>query len=287
VNLLTPAGNATAFISIGNIDWSHTAGTRGDCIQNGNTNTNVLFVRDAIFTGCAKAIAGAGGIGAQTITRTVLENVEAKSTTNVTVQVAGQLEIYDSYIHGSVTAGSSGDCIAASGATVVIVERTIIADCARNGLNINAGNQQARLLNVTFSNMVTDCFVMGTTAWGTTFTPLSLKNNIFYGCAGTGVNLSSPTVYVDPTDIFNRNNAYGSNGTDRTNLGAGTNDVALTANPFVSSTNLALNNTAGGGAALKRVGFPGVFPGALTTGYLDIGAVQSSNATQRSYGAAQ
>ncbi len=57
-------------------------------------------------------------------------------------------------------------------------------------------------------------------------------------------------------------------------------DLVLTADPFVNAAagNFALNTTAGGGALLRAAGFPGVFPGALSTGYLDIGAVQSAGA---------
>ena len=52
--------------------------------------------------------------------------------------------------------------------------------------------------------------------------------------------------------------------------------VILTADPFVNAAggDFALNTTAGGGAACRNVGFPGVFPGGLTTGYADIGAAQ-------------
>ncbi len=52
--------------------------------------------------------------------------------------------------------------------------------------------------------------------------------------------------------------------------------VPLTVDPFVDGDNgnFSLNTTAGGGAACRAAGFPGVFPGGTTTGYLDIGAVQ-------------
>lgn len=52
--------------------------------------------------------------------------------------------------------------------------------------------------------------------------------------------------------------------------------ITLSADPFVNAAagNFALNNTAGGGAACRAAGIPGAFPGGLTTGYLDIGAVQ-------------
>lgn len=54
------------------------------------------------------------------------------------------------------------------------------------------------------------------------------------------------------------------------------NFVTTSAAPFTNagSGDFSLNNTAGGGAACRAAGFPGVFPGGLTTGYLDIGAVQ-------------
>lgn len=53
--------------------------------------------------------------------------------------------------------------------------------------------------------------------------------------------------------------------------------VTLTADPFVDAPNgnFALNNASGGGALLRQLGFPGTFPDGTTTGYTDIGAVQS------------
>lgn len=41
-----------------------------------------------------------------------------------------------------------------------------------------------------------------------------------------------------------------------------------------ASGDFSLNNTAGAGAAVRAVGRPGIFPGGLTTSYLDIGAAQ-------------
>lgn len=52
--------------------------------------------------------------------------------------------------------------------------------------------------------------------------------------------------------------------------------VTLTANPFTNAAgnDFSLNTTAGGGAACRASGVPGVFNGLSTTGYLDIGSVQ-------------
>jgi hypothetical protein len=59
-------------------------------------------------------------------------------------------------------------------------------------------------------------------------------------------------------------------------------DVILTGLPYVNAAggNYALNNAAGQGAAVRGKGTPGAFPGlATTTGFLDMGAVQSQGAT--------
>jgi len=72
-------------------------------------------------------------------------------------------------------------------------------------------------------------------------------------------------------------NAFGANGGNYSSWNGSFGDVSLTANPFTSAGtgDYSLNSTAGGGAACKGAGFPGVFPGGLSTGHADIGAVQS------------
>lgn len=52
--------------------------------------------------------------------------------------------------------------------------------------------------------------------------------------------------------------------------------VNLTGDPFINagSADFSLDNTTSEGAACRAAGFPGVFYGPSTTGYLDIGAVQ-------------
>ena len=117
-----------------------------------------------------------------------------------------------------------------------------------------------------------------------TYDAIAMTNSILYGNGGGGgggygVNLKSTTY---PTARLSLNyNAFGSNTSgDRHNCQAGTNDVTLTGDPFVSPasavatladvwTNFALNNTAGAGAACRAAGYPG---------YLDLGAVQHQDA---------
>ena len=97
-----------------------------------------------------------------------------------------------------------------------------------------------------------------------------------YGNGGYGANLTTGATYPGIIVIAGYN-AFGNNTSGaRNNLPTETSDVTLTADPFTNAAggNFALNNTVGGGAACRAAGIPGVFPGGLTTGYIDIGAVQ-------------
>jgi hypothetical protein len=108
---------------------------------------------------------------------------------------------------------------------------------------------------------------------------MEVWNSIFYG--GTyGISITSCLFCASSS------NAYGNLSTaNYTGWIASPNstDVALTANPFTSSSNFVLNSTSGGGALLKAAGFPGVTP--FGTGFASVGALQpSSGSTAIPYG---
>lgn len=98
-----------------------------------------------------------------------------------------------------------------------------------------------------------------------------IENNISYG--NTGKAFNATTAVASGGYPFNWN-AYESGAL--TGLTAGANDVVISADPFVAggSNNFALNSTAGGGAAVKAKGFPGVLL-VGGTGEADIGILQS------------
>lgn len=93
--------------------------------------------------------------------------------------------------------------------------------------------------------------------------------------AGTGfihsLNLSlglfNCAAYSNTTADFNIGTAYSS-----FNTGSITGSGSFFTN--AASGDFSLNNTGGAGAAVRAAGIYGVFPGGLTTGYLDIGAAQ-------------
>jgi hypothetical protein len=102
---------------------------------------------------------------------------------------------------------------------------------------------------------------------------LSFHNDWFWGNAGKSINITTSLTQGFQFDY----NAYPA--ASLTGLTGGPHDVTLTADPSVAGAtlNFALNSTAGGGAAIKTAGFPGVL-GAGGTGFLAIGPLQP-NAT--------
>ncbi len=100
-----------------------------------------------------------------------------------------------------------------------------------------------------------------------------IASNVSNGNTGYDVNVQN--VPSGTTTIYSDYNFWKTASSGQYhNWTAGGHDVTLTADPFTSSTDLSLNATAGGGAAVKALGFPGAFLDGTTTGYLDGGAVQ-------------
>jgi parallel beta-helix repeat protein len=130
------------------------------------------------------------------------------------------------------------------------------------------------------------CIAYGGTLDGFDFSRSSyLTNCIAYGNLNFGARGSSS---------FMESCAFGSNSSGPTSglptKGAEFNRITLTANPFVDPDNatialrnFALNNTAGGGALLRGLGFPNTWSYLTgTTAYSDGGAVQHQDPPARS-----
>lgn len=113
-----------------------------------------------------------------------------------------------------------------------------------------------------------------------------IYNNVFYTAGGFCINFTGLT--FSAATVLDYNGVGNCTSGSYNGITAGANDVALSADPFsaTGSNNFALNNTAGGGAALRAVGFPGVTTGG--TGFVDIGALQSqAGGTPVAFGFAQ
>lgn len=100
--------------------------------------------------------------------------------------------------------------------------------------------------------------------YGNGFYPIVVMNNIFKDCTTFGIDWTANY----GINIYDYNDFHG-NAADRNNVTAGAHDLA-----FDPQFTDAPGGDFSVGENLKAAGFPGAFDGGLSTGYLDMGAVQ-------------
>lgn len=215
-------------------------------------------------------------------------------------------------VHGCEVTGGTAAATAAidvsAGSTGIGAARCYVHDNACPGIKVgvstsavfclvtnNSGatsdgiqvSEATQVLNCTIHNSGRD----GIRALGAAADNLLWRNNILSNNAGFGITGNTSTAMGADPDFDG--NAFFSNtsgtrsamdsftGIYGVNPYTNSRDVTLTVSPYVGGTtgstaNFALNNTAGGGAACRAVGSPGTWAGNTgTTGYLDMGAVQT------------
>lgn len=281
---LTDFANTSSRFLFANIRFTTTAATRSlgigtnltasdpnividTCLIQGftigiNAQLAVLSVRNTAVLGCLTygiGYTGNSGAGSMYIDSCFIYG------NGVGINVGGastdfpRIYITRSIIAGSttVTNGHGFTCSGSNSSQVIAISGCTFAGNAGSGIFVPS------LSSTQLGNVVQ-------------ITSSILYGNTRYGVECTGTTLNIGTVVCG-------SNAYGGNG-----LGnvfdfpaPGPTDIILTAAPFTNSgaQDYSLNSVAGGGTACKAVGFPGVFPDATTTGYLDIGAAQSFGAS--------
>ena len=271
--LVTSATNSTALFTINNADFTtidgfkftHTAATRGICVSAVTSSSSPFRVINSVFDGCSVAINGSTILTFLTVGNSFITN----STTNA-ISIGGAASVIT--LVDSIFYNNTGSGITSSHASTTITALNNVFSTNTFGIkNTSAGTSNYLWIK---NNSFVSNTDSGVSLDGTTAERVLLENNIFYGNTTNGISFATN---ANGVVMSNKNNAYGGNGTNRTNIAVGTNDVTLTGSPFVSSTNWALNSTAGAGAACKSVGFPGTMLDGVTIGYLDIGAVQSQS----------
>lgn len=167
-------------------------------------------------------------------------------------------------VSNNTGATSDGISIASSLDGVVIIGNTIYKNGRHGILNSSNDLTVANHIrnNLLISNVGTG--IVGGGAAGSAALP-QYDGNAFFGNAATRSNM-------DDVGVVNAGNAAA----PYTNVL----DIILTADPFVSAAtnNYSLNTTAGGGAAVRSTGTPGVIPGLVQTGSMDLGALQAAPA---------
>lgn len=264
---LQGVGDGTALIFDG-FTFSNTAGTPAEGFVPTAANSFYLGIRNSTLTGFTIGLDGSNGANFLWLWLD-LSGVEVKTTTGAQAVInAGSVSCVGCWIHNNTGIGIQGNLGASNNLNIVIVSSLI----TNNGGKGVDSHGSFLCVNSDLANNTGDG--VGSGSGGATF---NTQDCAVYGNGAFGVN--APLVTGSPAPFnMSRANGYGNNTSGpRNNFTAGLSDITLTANPFVSATNFALNGTAGGGAALKNAGFPGAFPGGSTTGSISVGAVQPAS----------
>jgi hypothetical protein len=277
VDLIQPsnAGNIRDY-DFYNLILSSTAGTPGDGYHTPLRQTYNLLFSNCVFTGFKIALEGNANITDSFYTL-ALANVEIKSSTGLGIDTTLAVYCYGCYIHNN---GGGGVLFRASngGSWQSMFIYSIIALNTGQGIEQvdNTGGNNGRGFAIASSAVYKntgDGIKIGSTSGGM---PFQSVNVAYYGNGGWGINNTGGTSQ-SPFSFAFFSNAFGANtsGAFTGLISPSTGTVTLSANPFTSDTNFALNSTAGGGTLLKAAGFPGVLV-AGGTGLIDIGPLQSS-----------
>ena len=241
---------------------------------NATANNVTISSGSANFIDCKSSAAGAGagwlfsGTGYLALTQ-----CESASNTGIGVSNtgSGELRLAGCYIHDNTSNGVNSS----SATTNTTITDSVIDTNAATGFT-TAGTVTFTLLRNTVYGQ------SGASSDGFAFTAASMRStqllgNIFASNGRYGVNRTGATVL----SVISEYNCYNGNVTAATNnVTTGTTDV--TTDPGFTD---GPNGNFAVGANPKGIGFmSGAFPGGLSTGYSDIGAVQRQEAAGGSGG---
>ena len=136
-----------------------------------------------------------------------------------------------------------------------------IFDTCTLGLDLTGTSTNNLIQNNTFYNCTTGLSMQTSTG------SIVTNNNFDSNTTGVTNTANDATIYVDCNNYFN-------NGTDATNVTKGINATAVDSN-FTDAPNGDFSL----GSAMAAGGCPSVFPGGLSTSYMEQGAVQRQNST--------
>jgi hypothetical protein len=273
------------FTCTGNGGWefkhlklTHTAATRGRAfVEGASLGFSFMRIFDCIVDGCLNFM-GAGSRGHSLI------NIHGCYVTNCTSTGLVLQSVSSIDIFGCIFSNNAGGVWSSAGLNSnFIAINTVFYNNSGNALEDNAAGSVR-----TDDMVVVNCLFHSNDASGIEQENLSTStlttmviNCIFWNNGGWGQKYLEGLGAMDYYRRNHSNNAYGQNTSGSIDgIAVGINDIVLTADPCVDAANgnFALNNTIGGGASCRAAGFPGIFAGNLTTGYIDIGAAQHEDA---------
>lgn len=268
--LNTSPGVNSVNLLLSNLHFTNTAGTRAKGIR-AVANSVYLYVVNCIMDGFTLAIDSTAGFFSLSLERSAFLNSSSHA-----VQSSGGVRVtaVGCYFKGTA---NTANALYTTGDTIVV--GCLFANNGYGAVLPGGGNILGIIVGNTFTDTYRDAIHFTGTPSQVNYL---IANNIIWN-SGTLDSGSTDVYGINAASAFvcvRYNNAYGSNfggDTGVTITPAEIGALALTVDPFTNSgsNDYSLNSTAGGGAVCKQAAFPGVVPGASTTGYLDVGSIQT------------
>lgn len=221
----------------------------------------------------------------------IISRCDAKNFTKIGISLASSATAWQCTATGGTSAATTGfdgssvvfvDCVAYANACLGFRTASVCTyvRCQAYGqTNSSSGFGD----NNDGGSVFIDCVSQGNAGSGFDCSGGFIRSQLYENCiasenGGSGWKTSGAVdgvILSNCAGYLNTSGNYSS-----TNILHVSNFAALTGDPFVNAAagNFALNNTAGAGASCRGQGFPGAFPGGLTTGYIDIGVAQHQDA---------
>lgn len=281
--LVTTATNSTDLFNTSaslhvwiNFSFSNTAATRAKCFTaNNGSLVDSWYWENCTFDGFSTAIFG-DWTSTWSFRWSSLRYCEIKNCTTRSIDNTYGMEIIGCKIHDNAGSVRTGTHATVGSGTLMRVYRSLIVDNTGNGLedtpNTNAALRNWDIEQCTIANNTADGFAWTSTntsyaqqgqprqnipaigATGGLRPTVRMVNNIIYGNGGFGRSFGASGAVM----FYERKNAYGSNSSgNHSNVAAGPDDIALSADPFTNAAagDYSLNNTAGGGAAVRDAAY--------------------------------
>jgi hypothetical protein len=283
---ITSATNSVQLFTIGNnvqtivfdfIEFTHTAGTRGNAI--GTTGSfwipNVVIKR-SIFDGLNVAILSTSDplIRNLQVSDTIIRNSVSHG---ISLSDVANLSLIDSWVYDNGADGVQHN-VGSGGLYFVLCLRSALTGNGADGMDLQVANGSATVSvdRCAFAGNTND----GMDLAGGTGQSAEITNSVFFGNGDYGITYSGGGLGLANTR--RKANAYGDNSAGNVDEAGSAvtldaTEFTITVDPFTDyvNGNFALNSTAGGGSALKGTGWPGTIT--LGTGEnADVGPLQTS-----------
>jgi hypothetical protein len=262
----TPLFGINGHVTFENVSFSNTAATSAVAMWAGGTP--YLMCNRCVFTGFTDALNGDNG--AHNVFTDLWIFLTEIYGNQRAIRNAGNTVIVGCYIHGNSTAAANSGVLDSQSQAMVIVNTLIVGNTASGSPSGVIWGSQGHII-------LANDTIAGNTGDGIDSDYIFSTNTIYYGNSGwaiQGVDTTTPNLILADTS-----NAFGSNTSGNIRgLTVSASDISVSVSPFTASGSgdYSLNAAATGGALLKGAATPSLFPGGLSTGHGDIGAVQSA-----------